>query len=49
MFRKRSLFSCAGHSEATKEATVTPIRGRDAVCGAGPDVLGTDSDSVVGR
>ena len=43
------MFSCAGHREATKEATVTPIRGHDAMYGAGPDVLGTDSDSVVGR
>ena len=37
MFRKRSLFLCAGHSEAAKEATVTPVMDMD-----------TDTDTVCG-
>ena len=37
MFRKRSLFLCAGHSEAAKEATVTPDMDMD-----------TDTDTVCG-
>ena len=40
LFRKRSLFLCAGHSEAAKEATVTPDMDMDtdtdAVCGPEP-------------
>ena len=37
MFRKRSWFLCAGHSEAAKEATVTPVMDMD-----------TDTDTVCG-
>ena len=42
MFRKRSWFLCAGHSEAAKEATVTPVMDMDmdmdtdTVCGPEP-------------
>ena len=39
MFRKRSLFLCAGHSEAAKEATVTPDMDMD---------MDTDTDTVCG-
>ena len=46
MFRKRSLFLCAGHCEAAKEATVTPMYGHDVAVtlyGAGLDQIGTES------
>ena len=41
MFRKRSWFLCAGHSEAAKEATVTPDMDMDMD-------MDTDTDTVCG-
>ena len=46
MFRKRSWFLCAGHCEAAKEATVTPMYQPDVAVtpyGAGLGQIGTES------